>query len=99
ADLKISQSHTLRYKKAYDSLKACPLRFNHPSEAQQLHGLGPKLCERLTEKLKRHCSQNGLPMPEPPHKSQRQVLQQLNKPNLTLNKKGHPTNDKDEAIQ
>ena len=51
------------YKKAYESMKACPLTFNHPIEAQQLHGLGPKLCDRLTEKLKAHCAENGLPMP------------------------------------
>ncbi|RAK76926.1 crossover junction endonuclease MUS81 [Aspergillus fijiensis CBS 313.89] len=57
------------YKKAYDSMKACPLVFQHPSEAQQLNGLGPKLCDRLTEKLKEHCEENGLPMPEHPHKS------------------------------
>ena len=56
------------YKKAYDSMKACPLTFDHPSEAQQLHGLGPKLCDRLTERLKAHCTENGLPMPELPHK-------------------------------
>lgn len=49
-------------------MKACPLVFNHPSEAQQLNGLGPKLCERLTEKLKQYCEENGLPMPEPPNK-------------------------------
>ncbi|KAK2831025.1 hypothetical protein FQN49_007074 [Arthroderma sp. PD_2] len=52
------------YKKAYNSMKACPLEFNHPSEAQQLNGLGPKLCDRLTVKLKEHCKENGLPMPE-----------------------------------
>ncbi|KAF7504536.1 hypothetical protein GJ744_002092 [Endocarpon pusillum] len=52
------------YKKAYDSMKACPLRFTHPAEAQQLHGLGPKLCDRLTDKLKAHCTENGLPMPK-----------------------------------
>ncbi|KAI9831560.1 MAG: hypothetical protein M1819_004790 [Sarea resinae] len=57
------------YKKAYDSMKACPLTFSHPSEAQQLHGVGPKLCERLAEKLKAHCAENGLPMPEPPAKA------------------------------
>ncbi|OJK05028.1 hypothetical protein ASPACDRAFT_110139 [Aspergillus aculeatus ATCC 16872] len=57
------------YKKAYDSMKACPLVFQHPSEAQQLNGLGPKLCDRLTEKLKEHCEENGLPMPEHPQKS------------------------------
>ncbi|KAL4931173.1 crossover junction endonuclease MUS81 [Aspergillus undulatus] len=54
------------YKKAYESMKACPLVFQHPSEAQQLNGLGPKLCERLTDKLKDYCNENGLPMPEDP---------------------------------
>ncbi|OAP63325.1 hypothetical protein AYL99_02552 [Fonsecaea erecta] len=58
-----SKGYTV-YKKAYQSVKACPLTFNHPSEAQQLNGLGPKLCDRLTEKLKKHCEQNGLPMPK-----------------------------------
>lgn len=48
-------------------MKACPLRFEHPTEAQQLHGIGPKLCDRLTEKLKVHCAQTGLPMPKLPH--------------------------------
>ncbi|OJJ44291.1 hypothetical protein ASPZODRAFT_135095 [Penicilliopsis zonata CBS 506.65] len=57
------------YKKAYDSMKACPLVFQHPSEAQQLNGLGPKLCDRLTDKLKAYCNENGLPMPEPPQKA------------------------------
>ncbi|OBT46111.1 hypothetical protein VE00_02806 [Pseudogymnoascus sp. WSF 3629] len=56
------------YRKAYDSLKACPLAFQHPAEAQQLHGFGPKLCERLTDKLKVHCQTNGLPMPDLPRK-------------------------------
>ncbi len=46
-------------------MKACPLPFKHPSEAQQLHGLGPKLCDRLTAKLAAYCKDNGLPMPEP----------------------------------
>ncbi|WEW54966.1 Crossover junction endonuclease mus81 [Emydomyces testavorans] len=55
------------YKKAYDSMKACPLTFHHPSEAQQLNGLGPKLCERLTAKLEEYCAENGLPMPELPY--------------------------------
>ncbi|KAH8424098.1 crossover junction endonuclease MUS81 [Aspergillus melleus] len=55
------------YKKAYESMKSCPLVFQHPSEAQQLNGLGPKLCDRLTEKLKAHCSENGIPMPEHPN--------------------------------
>ena len=48
-----------------ESLQACPLTLGHPSEAQQLHGFGPKLCDRLAEKLKSHCEQNGLPVPKP----------------------------------
>jgi crossover junction endonuclease MUS81 len=54
------------YKHAYDSLKACPITFEHPSSLQQLKGFGPKLCERLTEKLRQHCEENGLPMPPHP---------------------------------
>ncbi|KAL5365992.1 ERCC4 domain-containing protein [Aspergillus floccosus] len=54
------------YKKAYESMKACPLVLEHPSQAQQLNGIGPKLCERLTEKLQMYCEENGLPMPEDP---------------------------------
>ncbi|KAF3404864.1 Crossover junction endonuclease mus81 [Talaromyces pinophilus] len=63
------------YKKAYESMKACPLEFSHPSEAIQLNGLGPKLCDRLTEKLKEYCDQHGLPMPEPPTKQKSQKRQ------------------------
>ncbi|EHK99341.1 putative Crossover junction endonuclease MUS81 [Glarea lozoyensis 74030] len=59
------------YKKAYDSLKACPLTFTHPSEAKQLTGFGDKLCSRLTEKLKEYCDEIGEPMPELPHKRKR----------------------------
>lgn len=50
-------------------MKACPTEFSHPSEAQQLNGLGPKLCDRLTEKLKKHNAEYDLPMPEKPHKA------------------------------
>ncbi|KAK5624374.1 hypothetical protein RRF57_000090 [Xylaria bambusicola] len=54
------------YKNAYNALKACPVTFKHPSQLQQLKGFGPKLCDRLTEKLKKHCEENGLPMPKRP---------------------------------
>ncbi|TWU77887.1 Crossover junction endonuclease mus81 [Metarhizium rileyi] len=54
------------YRNAYESLKACPLTFRHPAELQQLKGFGPKLCERLTEKLQKHCQENHMPMPEHP---------------------------------
>ncbi|PGH32910.1 crossover junction endonuclease MUS81 [[Emmonsia] crescens] len=66
------------YKKAYDSMKACPLSFSHPSEAQQLHGFGPKLCDRLTAKLNAHCEQNGLPLPELPHQARKRTAEDGN---------------------
>ncbi|KAF7562750.1 hypothetical protein G7046_g1371 [Stylonectria norvegica] len=54
------------YRHAYNSLKACPITFAHPSQLQQLKGFGPKLCERLEDKLKQHCQANGLPAPKRP---------------------------------
>jgi crossover junction endonuclease MUS81 len=62
------------YKKAYDSLKSCPLPFDHPSQASQLNGIGPKLCERLTAKLKEYCEQEGIPMPQMPHPKRKRGL-------------------------
>lgn len=52
------------YKHAYNSLKACPITLTHPSQLQQLKGFGPKLTTDLTEKMKKHCEENGLPMPK-----------------------------------
>ncbi|OTA64584.1 ERCC4 domain-containing protein [Hypoxylon sp. EC38] len=57
------------YRKAYTALKACPVTFQHPSQLQQLKGFGPKLCDRLTDKLEKHCRENGLPTPKRPRKS------------------------------
>ncbi|KAL0466593.1 ERCC4 domain-containing protein [Neurospora intermedia] len=54
------------YKKAYNSLKACPLTFQHPSELQVLNGFGPTISQRLTDRLKQYCEENGLPMPKHP---------------------------------
>ncbi len=56
--------HSPRYKKARDSLRSCPLTLTHPSETQALNGFGPKICERLEQRLKEHCEENGLPMPK-----------------------------------
>ncbi|KAL9621674.1 MAG: hypothetical protein Q9160_003927 [Pyrenula sp. 1 TL-2023] len=53
-----------QYKKAYDALKACPRKFNHPSEAQSLNGIGPKTSDRLFSKLKAHYAAKGLPLPD-----------------------------------
>lgn len=62
------------YRRAYNSMKACPLTFSHPSEAQQLDGIGPKICDILTEKLKEHCEANGLPAPKKPRGKARKRL-------------------------
>ncbi|KAI1859764.1 hypothetical protein JX265_010213 [Neoarthrinium moseri] len=51
------------YNNAYKSLRACPITFTHPCQLQQLKGFGPTLCNRLTEKMKKHCEENGMPMP------------------------------------
>ncbi|KAF3764962.1 hypothetical protein M406DRAFT_62007 [Cryphonectria parasitica EP155] len=59
------------YRQAFNSLKACPIAFDHPSQLQQLKGFGPKLCERLTVLLQKHCNENGLPMPEHPMASRK----------------------------
>ncbi|KAL9045036.1 MAG: hypothetical protein Q9214_001872, partial [Letrouitia sp. 1 TL-2023] len=52
------------YKKAYDSLKTCPIELHHPSEVLKLNGFGPKICDRLTERLQQYCHENGLQMPK-----------------------------------
>ncbi|PHH78835.1 hypothetical protein CDD82_2814 [Ophiocordyceps australis] len=67
------------YKTAYESLKACPMTFDHPAQLQQLRGFGPKLCQRLTDKLKEYCQQNGLAMPRHPQAT-RPALGQTRQP-------------------
>ena len=66
-------AYPYRYKKAHQSMKETKDVFKHPSEAQRLNGLGPKLCDRMMEELKRHCSDNDIPVPEraKPPKSKR----------------------------
>lgn len=59
------------YKKAYDSIKACPLQFDHPSEAKQLAFVGDTLCKRLTDKMNKYCEENGLPPPQIPKKKRK----------------------------
>lgn len=52
------------YRNAYNALKACPLTMSHPCQLQNLKWFGPTLCNRLAERLKTHCEDNGLPMPK-----------------------------------
>ncbi|OTB08802.1 hypothetical protein M426DRAFT_71100 [Hypoxylon sp. CI-4A] len=56
-------------RKAYATLKACPITFQHPSQLQQLKGFGPVLCDRLVKRMEEHCKANGLPMPTRPRRS------------------------------
>ncbi|KAI8985247.1 hypothetical protein BDB01DRAFT_721807 [Pilobolus umbonatus] len=51
------------YKKAYDSLCKCPVPFKHPSEAQQLNGIGAGMVTRLERCMVKHCKENNLPIP------------------------------------
>lgn len=44
-------------------MKACKIQFQHASEAEQLSGIGPKLCKRLEDNHREHCESHGLPPP------------------------------------
>ncbi|ODQ74635.1 hypothetical protein LIPSTDRAFT_46535, partial [Lipomyces starkeyi NRRL Y-11557] len=57
-----SKSHHT-YKKAHDTLKACPVAFAHPREMLTLKGFGQGICGRLEKKLKEYCLANGLVIP------------------------------------
>lgn len=61
------------YKKAHDSIKACSAIFQHPSEASRLQGVGDVICKRLTDRMVKHCEENGLP---PPMKARQQAVAQ-----------------------
>ncbi|CAJ0824466.1 15345_t:CDS:10 [Entrophospora sp. SA101] len=64
------------YKKAFESMSVYPLPFNHPREAAILSGIGPIICKKLEKKLKEHCDEHDLTMPEPPDEisSSKQVV-------------------------
>ncbi|CAK7199231.1 Crossover junction endonuclease mus81 [Sporothrix eucalyptigena] len=53
----------LAYRNAYESLRACPIRFDHPDQLMALKGFGAKTCSRLLDRLTKHCDANGLPVP------------------------------------
>ncbi|RPA80826.1 ERCC4-domain-containing protein [Ascobolus immersus RN42] len=52
------------YKKAFNSLKICPMPFEHPAEVIVCNGWGDKMVAKLTEAYERYCEENGLPIPE-----------------------------------
>ncbi|KAL8685940.1 MAG: hypothetical protein Q9224_005610, partial [Gallowayella concinna] len=80
------------YKKACDSLKNCPLILTHPSETQALHGFGPKICERLEQRMKQHCEENGLPMPK--RKGRKRVSDALDEAALDMTPAKKPRKSK-----
>ncbi|KAI8066753.1 hypothetical protein BC940DRAFT_302209 [Gongronella butleri] len=59
------------YRKAFTSLKQCPTPFDHPSEAEQLPGIGPSISGKLTKRMEEYCVANGLPIPIRRKKSRR----------------------------
>ncbi|EPB82577.1 hypothetical protein HMPREF1544_10661 [Mucor circinelloides 1006PhL] len=67
----VSSKMYYTYKKAYESLSRCPIEFSHPYDAVQLEGIGPKIADLLTQKMKVYCEDNGLPMPPAPNKARR----------------------------
>ncbi|KAL8770547.1 MAG: hypothetical protein Q9209_003803 [Squamulea sp. 1 TL-2023] len=84
------------YKKACDSLRDCPLTLIHPSEAQALNGFGPKICERLEQRLKQHCEENGLPMPK--RKSRKRVSDALDGAALDMTPAKKPRKSKKQYV-
>ncbi|GAA5905022.1 hypothetical protein JCM6882_002420 [Rhodosporidiobolus microsporus] len=58
-----SEKSVQTYKKAVNSLRACPITFSHPDETVQLNGIGPKIVAYLTKKLQEKCEREGLEMP------------------------------------
>lgn len=52
------------YRKAHQSLAACPIEFQHPCQTTQLSGIGPTIANKLEQELQKWCQVNGRPMPE-----------------------------------
>ena len=52
------------YRKAHQSLAACPVEFQHPCQTTQLAGIGPTIANKLEQELLKWCQDNGRAMPE-----------------------------------
>lgn len=52
------------YRKAHQSLAACPIEFQHPCQTTQLAGIGPTIANKLEQELQKWCQENGRTMPE-----------------------------------
>ncbi|KAF3923156.1 hypothetical protein ABW20_dc0108355 [Dactylellina cionopaga] len=47
------------YRRAADSMRACPFVFAHPSESKRLIGIGDKIADRLTESYIQYMNDRG----------------------------------------
>ncbi|KAJ1019749.1 hypothetical protein NDA13_005974 [Ustilago tritici] len=54
------------YRKAHQSLAACPIEFQHPCQTTQLSGIGPTIANKIEQELQKWCQENGKAMPERP---------------------------------
>ncbi|CAJ77393.1 Holliday junction resolvase subunit Mus81 [Schizosaccharomyces pombe] len=50
------------WRKAYDSMKSCPITFHRPSQALALKGIGPTICAKLEKKWNAYCLENNIPI-------------------------------------
>lgn len=56
------------FNQAAKAIKKCKEKMTHPSEAQKLPGVGPKVVEIVMRKLQAWCEENGEVMPMIPAK-------------------------------
>ncbi|CBQ69058.1 related to MUS81-endonuclease involved in DNA repair and replication fork stability [Sporisorium reilianum SRZ2] len=68
------------YRKAHQSLAACPIEFQHPCQTTQLSGIGPTIANKLEQELQKWCQENGQPMPERPSRQASSSKQTLAAP-------------------
>ncbi|CCF48286.1 hypothetical protein NDA11_003958 [Ustilago hordei] len=54
------------YRKAHQSLAACPIELQHPCQTTQLSGIGPTISNKIEQELQKWCQENGKAMPERP---------------------------------
>ncbi|WBW75160.1 Holliday junction resolvase subunit Mus81 [Schizosaccharomyces osmophilus] len=50
------------WRKAYDSMKNCPVALQHPSQASALKGIGPTICAKLEKRWLAYCRENDIPV-------------------------------------
>ncbi|CDR88887.1 related to MUS81-endonuclease involved in DNA repair and replication fork stability [Sporisorium scitamineum] len=71
------------YRKAHQSLAACPIEFQHPCQTTQLSGIGPTIANKLEQQLQKWCQENGQTMPERPSRQASSSKQTLGAPDAS----------------